>query len=267
MTEEELMLTSLHNCRRIDLYVDPKPLNDSKQRKFNQMKLRRQGNEPLQYILGKCEFMGLDFYVDSRVLIPRPETEILVSLAIEKAKSLNKSSLNILDLCTGSGNIAVSIAKFLPNCHVVAIDSSSDALNVAIKNAFINSVEDRISFQQKDALRCLNDDEEGGQLFDLILTNPPYIASSQINKLPLDVQQEPLTALDGGSDGADFYRHFFKHVGEFLNPQGYFIGEIGDDQKELLVAELEGIECPMNLEGFVKDYSAADRIIVLRKKA
>ena len=128
MTEQELMLTSLLDCRRIDLYVDKKILNPEVISQLKRMEERRRSGEPLQYILGSCEFMGLTFLVDERVLIPRPETELLVEATIKKAMEISGSRLQILDIGTGSGNIAISLAKNLPWCEVTAVDISQPAL-------------------------------------------------------------------------------------------------------------------------------------------
>ncbi len=149
---------------------------------------------PIQYIVGKTEFCGIDFAVDERVLIPRPETELLVEKVIELAGVCGRD-LRILDLCTGSGNIAITLTKALTNCRIVASDISEDALDVARSNAAKNGVSGRVEFVRSD----LFTDVAGS--FDIIASNPPYIARAEFGSLQKEVLREPRIALDGGDDG------------------------------------------------------------------
>ena len=180
---------------------------------------------PVQHITNRQEFMKLVFYVDENVLIPRPDTEILVEEVIKIAKKINAKK--ILDLCTGSGAIAVSLAKYIEKSIITATDISPKALNVAKLNAKNNEVEDRITFIESDLFKNLKKEK-----YDMIVSNPPYIKREILKKLNKDVQKEPKLALDGGYDGLDFYRKIINEADEYLKFKGYLCLEIGYDQKE-----------------------------------
>ncbi len=181
--------------------------------------------EPIQHITHQQEFMKLNFFVDENVLIPRPDTEILVEEAIKIAKKTKAKK--ILDLCTGSGAIAVSLAKYLDDVEITAIDISSKSLQIAIKNAKSNQVEDKITFIESDLFSNIPDDK-----YDIIVSNPPYIRKDVINTLTKEVQKEPKIALDGGEDGLEFYRKIVCESAKYLKFRGYLCLEIGFDQKK-----------------------------------
>ena len=178
---------------------------------------------PLQHITHTQEFMKMDFWVNENVLIPRPDTEILVEEVIEIAKKMDKPK--ILDLCTGSGAIAISIAKNVPSAEVLAIDISEKALEVAKKNA--NNLQSKVKFKKSNLFSNI-----GKMKFDIIVSNPPYIKKSDIKLLSNEVQKEPQIALDGGYDGLDFYRKIANQAIEYLKFGSYLCFEIGYDQKE-----------------------------------
>ena len=268
MTEKELMLTALLDCERVDLYVDPPRLSPEQGRKFSAMQDRRRNHEPLQYIVGECEFYGLRFKVDRRVLIPRPETEILVEkilemMAREASFVKREAQLRILDLGTGSGNIAVTLAKFLAGAAVMAVDISRDALDLAGENARRHQVADRIRFVQADMLGFLMSSDASEGPFDIIASNPPYIKSKDMESLPPDVQQEPCVALDGGDDGLRFYRTMISRAGRFLREGGHLIAEIGDGQRDA-VASLFEQSCFSSVD-FILDYVKTPRILIAKK--
>lgn len=186
---------------------------------------RRVNNEPLQYILKSQEFMGLDFYVDENVLIPRQDTEILVEHILEYFKS---ECISCIDFGTGSGCIAISIAKFNKNALIKAVDISKEALKIAKKNADANGVLDRISFEEADVFKY----ESFGK-YDLIVSNPPYIRSQDIIDLQKDVKNfEPNLALDGGENGLLYYERIIKIAPKLLKANGMLAFEIGFDQAE-----------------------------------
>lgn len=210
--------------------------------------------EPLQYITGKQEFMKLNFLITKNVLIPRQDTEILVEEAIKLAKKINNPK--ILDLCTGSGAIGISIAKYVENTKVIATDISKPALEIAKKNAELNGVKNNIEFIESNLFAKLKDKK-----FDIIVSNPPYIETNLIKNLPKDVQKEPKIALDGGKDGLDFYRKIADKAYEYLNRQGYICLEIGYNQKINVEKILQSKKRYINIYS-KKDLCENDRIIV-----
>ncbi len=180
---------------------------------------------PLQHITHIQEFMRMTFYVDENVLIPRQDTETLVEEVIKIAKKINAKKF--LDLCTGSGAIAVSLAKYIEGSEVTAVDISRKALNIAKLNAKNNEVEDRITFIESDLFKNLVKEK-----YDIIVSNPPYIKRKVLKKLDKEIQKEPMIALDGGYDGLNFYRKIISKADEYLKFHGYLCLEIGYDQKE-----------------------------------
>ena len=209
--------------------------------------------KPLQYITHHQEFMNLNFYVDENVLIPQPDTEVLVLQTINIIKQYENSNIKVLDLCTGSGAVAVSIAKVFKNqaVQVYASDISDKALEVAKKNAKKNDV--HINFINSNMFENIN------EKFDIIVSNPPYIETETISKLSKDVQQEPYIALDGGCDGLKFYKIIAIEYEKYLNDNGTLLLEIGYNQKQS-VTELfrnRNVEC-------IKDLAQNDRVIIVK---
>ena len=211
---------------------------------------------PIQHITHRQEFMKMTFYVDENVLIPRQDTEILVEEVIKIAKKINAKK--ILDLCTGSGAIAISLAKYIENSEITAVDISSKALNIAKINSKNNNVENQITFIKSDLYKNLPKEK-----YDIIVSNPPYIKEEIIKKLDKEVQREPKLALDGGYDGLDFYRKIVSKADEYLKFHGYLCLEIGYVQKE----EVE--EIISKQEKYIgtyckKDLCDNDRVIVTK---
>lgn len=210
---------------------------------------------PLQYITHIQEFMGMDFYVDENVLIPQPDTEILV----ENVLSIigEQENLSVLDMCTGSGAIAVSIAKNTNNCKIYAVDISITALEVAKKNAIKNGVDEKIEFINSNMFENIDINKK----FDIIVSNPPYIETDTIKQLEIQVQNEPKIALDGGIDGLDFYRNILANSRKYLKENGTIAMEIGYNQRkavtDLFKTQYENVYCK-------KDLSGNDRVIVCR---
>ena len=242
--------------------------------------------KPLQYITHEQEFMGFKFYVDENVLIPRPDTEILVEEVIKycnelrnnesedketnkdykeniekepiinkEDKNINKKTIKILDLCTGSGAIAVSLAKYIKNVHICAVDISSKALEIAKKNAELNGVKNNIEFIESNLFDKIKE-----RKFDIIVSNPPYIETETIKTLSKDVQSEPKIALDGGKDGLDFYRKIADSGSKYLNRQGYICLEIGYNQRIAVRQILENKKRYVNIN-CIKDLCGNDRVI------
>lgn len=207
---------------------------------------------PLQHITHHQEFMKMDFYVDENVLIPRPDTEILVEEVIKIASKINEPK--ILDLCTGSGAIAISIAKNIPNAEIYAIDISSKAIEVAKKNA--KELGANVKFIKSNLFDKLDKIK-----FDIIVSNPPYIKKDVISYLSKEVQKEPELALDGGIDGLDFYRKITQQAIDYLKLGSFLCFEIGYDQKDEVVDIINkqeqyiGTYCK-------KDLGGNDRVVV-----
>lgn len=211
---------------------------------------------PLQHITHTQEFMKMDFYVDENVLIPRQDTEVLVEEVIKIAQKMKEPQ--ILDLCTGSGAIGISIAKYVPNAKIYAVDISEKALEIARKNAKKQKVDKQIKFRKSDLFEKLK-----GIKFDIIVSNPPYIKKGDIKYLSEEVQKEPQIALDGGYDGLDFYRKILKRGIEYLKFDSYLCLEIGYDQKEEVIEIIENEKKYKNTY-CKKDLYGNDRVIVTR---
>ncbi|MBI3260326.1 MAG: peptide chain release factor N(5)-glutamine methyltransferase, partial [Ignavibacteriae bacterium] len=222
----ELMLCEVLECSRVQLYMNyEKPLSSSELDKLRLMTTRRAQREPLQYIIGRTEFYGLPFFVDSSVLIPRPETEILVEQVIKSVEGNESENLSILDIGTGSGCIAVTLAKKQPSCRVVGIDISPGALEVARRNADVNEV--NVEFIRRDVLKEM----KVKQPFDIIVSNPPYISISEMKEIEPELfQHEPHIALTDNGDGLEFYRRFAELFKDILASDGEFFVEFGYGQ-------------------------------------
>lgn len=206
------------------VYDNQKLTEKEEQDYLKYIELLKQG-EPIEHITHQKEFMKLNFYVDENVLIPRQDTEVLVEEVMKIAKK-NRAK-KILDLCTGSGAIAVSLAKYLENIQLTALDISGKALDIAIANAKNNHVQDKITFVESNLFQDL-----GQEKYDIIVSNPPYIRRKELETLDREVRREPRLALDGGEDGLDFYREIIDRGYEYLKYGGYICLEIGYDQKE-----------------------------------
>jgi len=263
MTEKELLLTSLLDCKRSDLYAKNFSLDDNQKEILTSMLKRREKGEPVQYITGFTEFMGFPIKVDRRVLIPRPETEILVEQTIQFIRNnFSAREINILDLCTGSGNIAISLARHLSGNRIVASDISSQALDIARENAAANNVQDKIIFIESDLFK--QGFEGRNSLFDIIVCNPPYLKFSDLDHAATELAFEPRIALDAGKDGLLFYEKIISQAPQYLKKDGYLILEIGFNQLNA-IKEILGFCKKFVLENVVKDYNNIDRVIFLRK--
>lgn len=233
-----------------------KELSPEDSARYRALLLHRAQRQPLQYLLGEQWFYGLPYHVDSRVLIPRQETESLCELGIAYLKKLPAPAA--LDLCTGSGAIAVTLKHQCPHARVSAADLSPDALCVARENARHHSAE--ITFYEGDLFAPL-----AGRCFDLILSNPPYIESDECLTLQEEVRREPIMALDGGEDGLDFYRRIALEAHTHLNPGGMLAMEIGYRQAEAVPALLAAAGAYKDI-AVVKDLYGLDRIVKAYKE-
>lgn len=255
--EDEWLVACVLGCKKLDLKLIEKV--DAKQYALIQDVLKRRvNNEPLAKIFGETEFFGLKFSVNKNVLTPRQETEILVENVL-KENLQNKKDVEILDLCTGSGAIGITLANALKNAQVLAVDISEEALIVAENNAEKNKTKN-IKFRQSDLFSGIKKHKK----FDVIVSNPPYIATDEIAKLDKEVKNfDPILALDGGVDGLYFYKKIVLDAPSFLKPNGKLFLEIGYKQgakvKKLLTQDFENIK-------IVKDYAGLPRVVVATKK-
>ena len=214
---------------------------------------------PLQYITNKQEFMNLEFYVDENVLIPQPDTEVLVESVLEICNNIKeKNKIKILDLCTGSGAIAIALNYELNkrNIHteIIASDISDNALKVAKKNNVKNNT--KVKFIHSDLFENIKDND-----FDIIVSNPPYIKKDVIPTLSEQVRNEPIIALDGGNDGLDFYKKIIEQARKYIKNEGYLCLEIGYDQKIEVLTLLDQFE-EYRKTKTIKDLSNNDRCII-----
>ena len=258
--DEAIIKAKMVLCMVLKIEKEYIIINDSKEmakedeEKYFQYINKLKNGIPLQYITNNQEFMKLNFFVDENVLIPRADTEILVEEVISLA---NDDKNKILDVCTGSGAIAVSLAKYIKNSNVMALDISKEALKIAEKNAFNNNV--NIKFIESDLFNNLEEND-----FDIIVSNPPYIRENVINELSIEVKHEPKIALDGGKDGLDFYRKLSSESYKYLKEDGYLCLEIGYDQKKEVIEILKNEKKYKNIYS-TKDLFGNDRIIIAQK--
>lgn len=214
---------------------------------------RRAAHEPCQYITGTCEFMGLPFMVNENVLIPRQDTEVMV----EQALRLTPGNADVLDMCTGSGCIAISMQRHRPDIKPVAVDISEAALKLAMENAGKHRC--RISFKRSDLFNDLDRDTK----FDVIISNPPYVSDQEYDGLMPEIKDhEPELALKAGPDGLDVYKRLIKDAKSFLKPDGVLLLEIGSGQAAAVASLLKesGFE---DIE-VIKDYAGLDRVAIAR---
>ena len=207
---------------------------------------RRLSGEPLQYVLGEWEFFGLPFYVDKTVLIPRPDTEVLVETAL---KMLSEERMDVLDLCCGSGCVGIALAVSC-GARVTAADLCADALSMTERNAHRNGVS--VKTVQSDLFESI----EG--TYDLIVSNPPYLSAAEMESREESLRYEPALALFGGEDGLDFYRRIAEEYRQYLRPGGTLLLEIGMTQKDAVSALFENSEC-------ICDYGGRPRVIAVKR--
>lgn len=248
-----LMQFVLEKPRQYLIIYDNETLTKNQEDKFFDGISKLSKGVPIEHITHNKEFMKLDFFVDENVLIPRQDTEVLVEEVIKIAQKIK--ARKILDLCTGSGAIAISLAKYLPNTEITALDISYKALEVAKLNAKTNKVENQITFIESNLFENLPKEK-----YDIIVSNPPYIKQDIIKELDKEVQKEPHIALDGGKDGLDFYRKIIDSGYEYLKYGGYLCLEIGYDQKEGVINLLDDNGQYIN-KICIKDLYDNDRVI------
>jgi len=257
--DAEVLLSYVLDIDRTQLYLYPEAiLNEEKSLLYKILTEKRQSHIPVSYLTGHREFMSLDFKVNENVLIPRPETEILVETVIKSSASHSK----VLDLGTGSGAIAVSLAKYIPDCFVLATDLSLESLKIAGENAVINGVDNRILFAQMDLFDAILPNYR----LDYIVSNPPYIPTDDIEKLSDEVRKyEPITALDGGIDGLDIIRKILGNAFVLLKPSGRLAIEIGYGQSYNVIKIADDVG-EYSDYSFVNDYAGIQRVFCCKKR-
>lgn len=253
--DAEVLLGEILELERIQLYVRfDQPLEESEVARYREwIKIRAEGM-PTAYILGKKEFMGYSFRVTPDVLIPRPDTEILVEAGLRYLEKIEEP--HFLDICTGSGAILISLLKKMASAKGIGTDISAKALEIAKENAKSLDVNERSGFLQGNLLEPIGDRKVHG-----IFSNPPYIPTEDLKSLQREVQKEPMLALDGGIDGLDFYRRLLEQSENHLLPEGFLMMEVGIGQAEDIckIAEKTGWN---KKEDPIFDYGGISRVVV-----
>lgn len=255
--DAELILCHLTGLDRMSMLMQgATTLTNEQEQRFSSLLLSRTRREPLQYLLGTQYFYGLPFQVDSRVLIPRQETETLCEWGVSHLRRLTNP--RALDLCTGSGAIAVTLKHECPHANVTAADLSTDALEVAAANARLNQAD--VRFVQGDLWEPVQ-----AETYDLILSNPPYIPTLDCDTLQHEVMQEPRMALDGGADGLDFYRRIAEGAPAHLSPAGLIAVEVGIGEAQDVAVLFENAElCDVQI---INDLYGVERIVSARRRS
>lgn len=257
--DAEVLLCDVLDYSRIQLYTHfDEPLNPDELKKYKEYVVRRVKREPVAYILGKKGFMQYDFKVTKDTLVPRPETELLVENLI--ALNKDKGPREILDLGVGSGAILVSLLGNLRSARGLGVDISPGAVEVTLENAKAVGVEDRCAVLVSDLYANVPKDEK----FHIIVSNPPYIPRRDLAGLAPEVHKEPVTALDGGEDGLDFYRRILADVGDYLLPDGMVAFEIGIGEGQAVadLCKAAGLTCVK----VCNDYGGIDRMVFAAKE-
>ena len=260
--DAEVMLAHVLSCQRIDLYAmyDAEVISADRTRFRDLVKERTKG-KPVAYLVGTREFYSLDFEVNPSVLIPRPETEVLVSEAIHRLAADTPS--RFLDIGTGSGAIAISLAVHRPLATGIAVDISRDALDVARRNGTKHKTDERLTFAESDLFSSLAKEER----FDVIVSNPPYVRDHEWTALDPEVRNfEPRTALHAGEDGLDIFRRLIAEAPTWLNPGGWLLAEFGIDQVAALrdlIDQSSAYDKPI----FIDDHARKPRVYCVRLKS
>ncbi len=262
--DAEVLLRHILDLEQSELFLRLNERLSSPHRdRYRHLVARRARREPLAYIIGHKEFWSLDFLVSPAVLVPRPESELLVELALDYARKLpNSQNARILDIGTGSGAIAVSLAMHLPDAQICATDISAAALQIAAVNAYRHGLKERVRFIRADVFDGLGPPAE---LFDLVVSNPPYIRRAELAALAPEIYEwEPRGALDGGSDGLDYYRRIIAAAPVHLADGGRVLLEIGSDLSEAVSALIASAGCYSAVK-LHRDYAGRERVVMAVK--
>lgn len=273
LVDAEMLVLHASGMDRLRAFIENPEVDRRLLARINRLIQRRSGGEPLQYIIGHLDFLGLEIWIGKGVLIPRPETELLVEEVIKTARSLKSegrsikpaggktqnvksySPLCMLDLCTGSGCIALALAREFPDARIIGTDISGSAITYAKRNAKLNGI-GNVSFLRGSLYDPLKDSVR----FDLVASNPPYIRRGDIAGLQREIREwEPATALDGGEDGLDFYRTILSGARGYLNPGGSVLLELGYGQAEEVSAL--AARSGFGRIDLIKDFAGIDRVL------
>nr|WP_320147946.1 peptide chain release factor N(5)-glutamine methyltransferase [uncultured Anaeromusa sp.] len=256
--DAEVLLSHVLGMDRLHLYVRfDQPLLPEELAAFRAMVLRRAAREPVAYILGCKEFMGLEFFVSSDVLVPRPDTELLIEACEKRLQDVSKA--RILEIGPGSGAVVISLLKRQPQWQAAAVELSPRAAQMVRKNAKRHEIEARLQLYEGDLFAPV-----AGEYFDAIISNPPYIPEADLDGLQPEVHCEPRMALAGGEDGLDFYRRLVREGGAYVCAGGWLLLEVGSGQAKE-VAQL-GAQSGWQVEAILPDYAGIERVVALRKQ-
>nr|WP_207754824.1 peptide chain release factor N(5)-glutamine methyltransferase [Desulforadius tongensis] len=259
--DAEVLLAHVLGCSRAALYAGAhRRLEPGQLQHYNRLVQKRAQGHPVAYLVGHKEFMGLDFTVTPAVLIPRPDTELLVETAVHLLSKRAGGRPLMVDVGTGSGAIAVSTAHLVPTLRVLAVDISAPALEVAQKNARTHAVDDRVVFLKGSLLEPVME-RLNGEPVDIIAANLPYVPSGDIPGLSREVRREPLLALDGGPDGLDLYRQLIPQAQKLIKPGGHLLLEIGPGQGETALNLLNNWQAKL-----YRDLGGRERLIAAEKR-
>ncbi len=250
--EAEEFVKHFGKMDRLGLFTGKKTVSAAARRRVAAALKKRVRGTPLQHLLGEWPFFGYPFYVSKDVLIPRPETEVLAEEALKAAEG--KKTPKILDLCTGSGCLAVSLTISRPECRMTASDISQKALSVARKNSRRHKLEKKVTFVRSDLFGAFR---QSGDKWDIIVTNPPYIPSAEIRTLSREVRRDPKLALDGGRSGLDLVEKILQDAPRYLEDGGTLLMEIGKGQSRTLGKKYPSVR-------FIKDHSGVERVLILK---
>jgi len=264
--DAELIIAHALGLRRIDLYMRPElPLNESERDKVRELIRLRLEGEPVAYITGQKEFWAMPFKVTRKVLVPRPETEEVVEQAHLLFLPRRDEPLRIMELGTGSGCISAALAKEFPHAQIIATDISSEAIDVARENLAALGFGERVIFKEGDLYDALEVSDPDSSGFDLIISNPPYVPTAEIESLAPEVKCEPFIALDGGPDGADIIRNIIAGSDDYLAPGGYLVIEI-HEAHEMTIRQINQNSPHLLSKGFRKDLAGLTRVTWWQKR-
>jgi release factor glutamine methyltransferase len=259
--DAEVLLSFCLGCDRLEFYKNPdRIISETQLSAFRNLIARRLQWEPVAYITGRKEFWSFTLEVNSSVLIPRPDTEVIVEEALDICRKIDSSKMKILDIGTGSGAIAIALAKEMPHAKVMATDISPAAVNLAQKNAAALGLKEKIDFRQGNLFEPVDG------IFDIIVCNPPYISAQDYEKLPAGVKNyEPQDALLAGKSGLEFYEKLIYQAAGFVQKNGWLLLEIGAKQEAGVRGIMETSSCYDSIE-MSRDYAGLPRVIKARRK-